>query len=173
MPSLQDENFSHSVTLICHHDDEGAMGIIINQPLQLSVNELFSDAELPTENLQLPADTIWHGGPVRQDHVFALHDASHEWDHTLQIGDDLRLTTSVDFLQALAKGEQIDHYLLALGYAGWASSQLEIEMSDNAWVYAAADKKLIFETAVEKRWQAAAGLAGIDLNKMSYYSGKA
>jgi len=173
MPSLQDENFGHSVTLISHHDDDGAMGIIINQPLQLSVAELFSDAGLPTENLRHPADFIWHGGPVRMDHVFALHDASHEWDHTIQIGDELRLTTSADFLEALAEGEKIDHYLLALGYAGWASSQLELEMSENSWVYAAADKQVIFKTAIEKRWEAAANLAGIDLNKMSYYSGNA
>ena len=173
MPSLQDENFAHSVTLICHHDDEGAMGVVINKPLQLSVAELFTDAGLATENLQHPADSIWHGGPVRPDHVFALHDASHQWDNTLKIGDELCLTTSVDFLEALAEGEKIDHYLLALGYAGWASSQLELEMSENAWVYAAADSKVIFETAVDKRWEAAAKLAGIDLNKMSFYSGKA
>ncbi len=173
MPRLQDENFAHSVTLICHHDDDGAMGIIINQPLQLNVAELFSNAGLPTENLQLPADSIWHGGPVRLDHVFALHDASHEWENTLQIGDELSLTTSADFLEALAEGEKIDHYLLALGYAGWASSQLELEMSENSWVYATADNQVIFETAVEKRWEVAASLAGIDLSKMSYYSGKA
>ncbi|MFW2439018.1 MAG: YqgE/AlgH family protein [Arenicellales bacterium] len=173
MPSLQDESFAHSVTLICHHDDEGAMGVVINQPLQLTVAELFSDAGLPTENLQHPARPIWHGGPVRPDHVFALHDASHEWDNTLTIGDELRLTTSADFLEALAGGEKIANYLLALGYAGWAPSQLELEMSENAWVYAAADKQVIFETAVEKRWEAAASLAGIDLSKMSFYSGKA
>jgi len=173
MPSLQDDNFAHSVTLICHHDDDGAMGIIINLPLQLSVAELFSDAGLPAENLLHPADSIWHGGPVRPDHVFALHDASHQWENTLPIGDELRLTTSADFLEALAAGENINHYLLALGYAGWASSQLEFEMSENSWVYAAADKQVIFETAVEKRWEAAASLAGIDLNKMSYYSGNA
>ncbi len=149
------------------------MGIIINQPMQLSVAELLSDAGLQAEKLQHPADPIWHGGPVRPDHVFALHDASHEWDNTLPVGDELRLTTSADFLKALAEGEKTGHYLLALGYAGWASSQLEFEMSENSWVYARADKQIIFETAVEKRWQAAAGLAGIDLSKMSLYSGKA
>ncbi len=173
MPSLQDENFGHSVTLICHHDDDGAMGIIINQPLHLSVAELFSDAELPTENLLHPADSIWHGGPVRPDHAFVLHDTSHEWNNTLQISDELSLTTSADFLEALAAGEKIDHYLLALGYAGWASHQLELEMSENSWVYATANKQVIFETTVEKRWETAANLAGIDLNKMSYYSGNA
>ncbi len=173
MPSLQDENFGHSVTLICHHDDEGAMGVIINQPLQLTVAELFSDAGLPTNKLVIPDQPVWHGGPVRPDHVFALHDNSHQWDNTLQIGDELRLTTSADFLEALAEGEKIEHYLLTLGYAGWAASQLEREMSENSWVYAIADRRLIFETAVEKRWQAAASLAGIDLSKMAYYSGSA
>lgn len=173
MPSLQDEDFSHSVTLICHHDEEGAMGIVINQPLQLSVAELFNDAGFATEKIEYPAASVWHGGPVRPDHVFALHGADQDWENTLHIGDDLRLTTSADFLDALEAGKKMGNFLLAMGFAGWAPSQLEYEMSENSWLYAAADKQVIFETAVQKRWQAAAGLVGIDLNKMSYYSGKA
>ncbi len=174
MPALQDETFSHSVTLICHHDDAGAMGIIINQPLQLDLNELFSNAGLATEKLKQPGAPVWHGGPVQQDHVFALHEASlQQWENTQTVSDELSLTTSADFLEALAAGKKTGHYLLALGYAGWASAQLEHEMSENSWVYAEANKEIIFETAVENRWKAAAALANIDLSKMSYYSGSA
>lgn len=173
MPALDDENFGHSVTLICHHDDEGAMGVVINQPLDISVAELFSNAGLATGKLLHPGHPVWFGGPVRQQHLFVLHDQNHKWDNTLQINDDLYLTTSADFLEALTEGREFGHYLLALGCAGWAPGQLEYEMSENSWVYAIADNKVIFNTQAENRWEAAASLANIDLTKMSYYSGKA
>ena len=173
MPSLEDENFGHSVTLICHHDDEGAMGVVINQPLDVSVAELFSNASLATGQLLHPAHPVWFGGPVRQEHLFVLHDKEHKWDNTLQVSDDLYLTTSADFLEALTDGQELGQYLLALGCAGWAPGQLEHEMSENSWVYATADNQLIFNTPTSERWESAARLADIDLTKMSYYSGKA
>ena len=172
MPGLDDENFGHSVTLICHHDEEGAMGIVINQALDLTVAELFSNAGLATDKLLHPSHSVWHGGPVRQEHLFVLHD-SLQWNNTIQINSNLYLTTSADFLEALAEGQEPGHYLLALGCAGWSPSQLEYEMSENAWIYAAADNEVIFNTSEDRRWNAAARLAGIDLSKMSYYSGKA
>jgi putative transcriptional regulator len=172
MPGLEDENFSHSVTLICHHDEEGAMGVVINQALDLTVAELFSKAGLATDKLLHPSDFVWHGGPVRQEHLFVLHD-SQQWNNTLQINSNLYLTTSADFLEALAEGQEPGRYLLALGCAGWGASQLEYEMSENAWVYAAVDNEVIFNISADRRWNAAASLAGIDLSKMSYYSGKA
>lgn len=173
MPGLDDENFGHSVTLICHHDDEGAMGVVINQPLDVTIAELFSNTGLATDRLLHPDHPVWFGGPVRQQHLFVLHDSNHTWDNTLQINNDLCLTTSADFLDALAAGQELGRYLLALGCAGWAPAQLEYEMSENSWVYAPADNELIFNTSTDKRWESAARLAGIDLSKMSYYSGKA
>ena len=173
MPGLADENFNHSVTLICHHDDEGAMGIIINQPLGLTLQELFSDSGLQTDKLHHPGQAVFFGGPVRRDHLFFLHDSSQPWEQSLLINKDLYLTTSTDFLSALAAGETIDNHLVALGYAGWGPGQLEHEMIENSWVYAEANNEIIFQTAAEKRWEAAASLAGIDLNKMTYYSGSA
>lgn len=172
MPGLDDENFGHSVTLICHHDDGGAMGVVINQALDLTVAELFSNAGLATDKLLHPGHPVWYGGPVRQEHLFVLHD-SQQWDNTLQINSDLYVTTSADFLEALAEGHDPGRYLLALGYAGWGASQLEYEMSENSWVYATADNEVIFNTSANRRWNAAASLADIDLSKMSYYSGKA
>jgi len=173
MPGLNDENFGHSVTLICHHDDEGAMGVVINQPLDVSVAELFNNAGLATSKLLYPGHPVWFGGPVRQEHLFVLHDSSNMWDNTLQINHNLCLTTSVDFLDALAGGREPGQYLLALGCAGWAPEQLEYEMSENSWVFATADNEVIFNTPAGDRWEAAARLADIDLTKMSYYSGKA
>ncbi|MCK5360890.1 MAG: YqgE/AlgH family protein [Gammaproteobacteria bacterium] len=173
MPTLDDENFGHSVTLICHHDEEGAMGVVINQPLELSVAELFSDAGLATNKLLHPEHPVWFGGPVRQENLFILHDSHQQWQQTIQVSKDLYLATSFDFLEALADGMEMENYLLALGCAGWAPGQLEYEMAENSWVYAAAQKDIIFNTSSELRWQAAASLAGIDLSKMSYYSGQA
>ena len=173
MPTLDDENFGHSVTLICHHDDEGAMGVVINQPLDLTVAELFSNAGLSTAKLLHPEHSVWYGGPVRQENLFILHDSHRQWEQTIQINNNLKLTTSVDFLEALVDGVEAGHYLLALGCAGWAPGQLEYEMSENSWVYAAAENNIIFNTPSKQRWQAAASLADIDLSKMSYYSGQA
>lgn len=173
MPGLADENFNHSVTLICHHDDEGAMGIIINQPLRLTVQELFSENDLQTDKLRHPGQAVFFGGPVRPDHLFILHDNSQLWENTLLINNNLCLTTSTDFLTAMAAGETIDNHLVSLGYAGWGPGQLEHEMIENSWVYAVADNEIIFQTAAEKRWEEAAALAGIDLNKMTFYSGSA
>ena len=173
MPGLADENFSHAVTLICHHDKEGAMGIIVNQPLQLTTEELIRDSGLPTDKLHHPDRPVGFGGPVRPDHLFILHSPRQQWQNTLFINDALCLTTSSDFLKALAAGEELDKYLLTLGYAGWGPGQLEYEMTENSWVYAAVDNNVIFSIAANRRWEAAAALAGIDLHKMAYYSGKA
>ena len=173
MPALDDENFGHSVTLICHHDEEGAMGVVINQPLDLSVAELFSNAGLKTNKLLHPEHSVWYGGPVRQDNLFILHDTPQLWQQSMQINNNLNLTTSIDYLEALADGMEAGHHLLALGCAGWEAGQLEYEMAENSWVYAAAQNDIIFNTPSERRWQAAASLADIDLSKMSYYSGQA
>jgi putative transcriptional regulator len=173
MPALDDENFGHSVTLICHHDEEGAMGVVINQPLVLSVAELFSNAVLTTNKLLHPEHSVWYGGPVRQENLFILHDGQQQWQQTIQVNKNLNLTTSADYLEALAEGMEIENSLLALGCAGWAPGQLEYEMSENSWVYAVAENSIIFDTPSEKRWHAAASLADIDLTKMSYYSGQA
>ena len=173
MPGLADENFNHSVTLICHHDDEGAMGIIINQPLRLMLQELLRDIGMQADRLRYPDQAVFFGGPVRPDHLFVLHDSSQLWENSLLINKNLCLTTSSDFLSALAAGETINNHLVSLGYAGWGPGQLEREMIENSWVYAVADNEVIFQTPAEKRWEEAAALAGIDLNKMTYYSGSA
>jgi putative transcriptional regulator len=173
MPGLHDSNFSRSVTVICHHDAEGAMGIIINQPLDLTVTELFSEAALPTEKLAHPERPVCYGGPVHTDHLFTLHDCSSEWESTLKINDNLSLTTSPDFLESLSRGKVSCQYMLALGYAGWGAGQLETEMLENSWIYATIDNDIIFNTGAAGRWEAAARLAGIDLSRIASYSGKA
>ncbi len=173
MPSLQDPNFHQSVTLICAHDEQGCMGIVVNQPVDMSLAELFSGVNMEADKLVHPDQAIWLGGPVRTEQAFVLHRPCGEWENSLSISEDLQLTTSRDLLDALADGLDVPDCLIALGYAGWDSGQLEREMADNAWVYAAADPELVFRTPVEQRWSAAARLAGIDLSRMSTETGHA
>jgi putative transcriptional regulator len=149
------------------------MGIVVNQPLDMSLAELFSGADMTTEKLAQPGQTIWLGGPVRTEQAFVLHRPCGVWENSLTVSDELQLTTSRDLLDALADGLDVPDCLVALGYAGWDSGQLEAEMADNAWVFAEADPDLIFNSPVEQRWAMAARLAGIDLNRMSTETGHA
>ena len=173
MPSLSDPNFHQSVTLICAHDEQGCMGIVINQPLDMSLAELFSGVDMSAKKLTQPGQAIWLGGPVRTEQAFVLHRPCGDWENSLTVSDELQLTTSRDLLDALADGLDVPDCLVALGYAGWDSGQLEAEMADNAWVFAEANPDLIFNSPVEQRWARAARLAGIDLNRMSTETGHA
>lgn len=167
MPALSDPNFDHSVTYICEHNDEGAMGIIINRLMELTVAEVLEQMAIePSRNFDT-SQQIHEGGPVQLEHGFVLHSPVGAWQSSLQVGDEIALTTSRDILSAIAHGEGPAHYLIALGYAGWGPGQLEQEMADNAWLSGPASPHILFELPVEKRWSAAAALLGIDLNLLS------
>jgi len=174
MPSLQDPNFSRTVTLICEHSKDGAMGIVINQPTSMSVEELFDREEI--ENAS--ADTsnthlIFAGGPVQINRGFILHDSDRAWESTHIIDNDLKLTTSEDILIDIATGKGPKNSIVALGYAGWGAGQLEQELADNAWLTVPYEAKIVFDTPVEKRWEAAANKLGIDLHLISNEAGHA
>jgi putative transcriptional regulator len=173
MPELHDENFERSVTLIVQHDEQGAMGLVVNQPLDLQLVDLLKDAQIDSHFLQRKDQLVWCGGPVRMEQGFVLHDKPGLWQHTLEVSDQLYVTTSRDLLEALASGLELENYLVMLGYAGWGAGQLEQEMAQNSWVFAEASSEVIFDTPVSQRWSRAAALAGIDLSRMSNYSGKA
>ncbi len=179
MPSMEDPNFSRTVTLICEHNQEGAMGIIINQPTTLIVDELLSHLEGIdtgkdlTDNAHSHNDPVFAGGPVQIDRGFILHDSDKQWDSTHIIDNDLSLTTSEDILLAIAKGKGPENALIALGYAGWAAGQLEDELSANAWLTVPYEAGIIFDTPIEKRWQSAATKIGIDLHLISNQAGHA
>jgi putative transcriptional regulator len=167
MPSLEDENFSRSVTLICEHNEEGALGIVINRPTDFTLGELLQQMELIEDADRFSETTIYSGGPVQVEHGFILHQPVGHWEHSLPITDDLALTTSRDLLEAITHGERPTELLVALGYAGWGAGQLEYELGENAWLTTPADTDILFKLPVEKRWQAAASKLGIDLNLLS------
>lgn len=163
MPNLLDPNFFHSVTYICEHNAHGAMGIIINQPVDLSVGELIEQMGHARPGNRLANAPVFRGGPVDTERGFVLHQPEGHWESTLLIGGSIAITTSNDIITAMAEGRGPDRSLIALGYAGWGAGQLEAEIRDNAWLTVPAQADIIFESAIDQRWQAAAALLGVDL----------
>lgn len=175
MPNLMDPNFFHSVTYICEHNENGAMGIVINQPVNLSLTELVSQigmeqGEEDDKRLEQP---VFRGGPVETERGFVLHNPIGNWESTLDINGQIGVSTSNDIVAALAKGKGPEQFLVALGYAGWGAGQLEAEMAQNAWLSGPADARIIFETRAERRWEEAAKLLGVDINQMTGDAGHA
>jgi putative transcriptional regulator len=173
MPRLTEGIFAHSVTYICEHGESGAMGIVINRPLDLTVAEIF-------EHLQISAtgdfsdEPVMAGGPVQLDHGFVLHrNCDKAWEASLKITNEITLTTSRDILRAIASGEGPRDHLIALGYAGWAAGQLEQELAENSWLTLPGNSDVIFSTPADQRMGAAAALLGIDMNLISGQAGHA
>ena len=173
MPALADPNFYQTVTYICAHNEDGAMGIIINRPLGLSLGEVLGQMQISSGSTNIESIPIYQGGPVQADRGFVLHQPLKMWDSCIKISGDMGIATSRDILNAIANGEGPEQVFIALGYAGWAPGQLEREIMENAWLNAPADTSIIFKTPVEQRWRAAAGLMGVDLEKLSIDVGHA
>ena len=172
MPSLEDINFSRSVTLICEHNEDGALGVVVNRPTNLSVAEIFEQLDLKGKSIDC-SDVVHFGGPVQSERGLILHESLGSWEYTLPITDTLGLTTSKDILDALSKGQGPESYLFVLGYAGWKGGQLEAEIQENWWLIVPASREILFDTPIEQRWTKAAALAGIDIAKISSQVGHA
>lgn len=173
MPGLQDPNFARTVTYVCEHSDQGAMGIVINRPLDVALGELLDQLQIPTSRPEARGLPVFQGGPVQTDRGFVLHTAGLTFDSTLSITPDICVTTSRDVLEAIANGEGPTQTLIALGYAGWGGGQLEQEMISNAWLNGPASDDIIFRIDPAARWMAAAQLLGVDLNLLSGEAGHA
>jgi putative transcriptional regulator len=173
MPSLEDPNFRESVTFICEHNPQGALGIIINRPMNVVLGDILKQLALEARDRDTAGTPIYLGGPVQPERGFVIHEPQGQWEATLKIGDSLGVTTSRDVLAAIAQGQGPDKAFVALGYAGWSAGQLEEELKSNSWLSAPADMRILFETPVEQRWQAAARLIGVDLSLLSGDAGHA
>ena len=167
MPSLKDPNFEKTVTYICAHNEEGAMGIVINKPLGIELGEIFSQMDIKCDTSKAREKVVFQGGPVQIDRGFILHHSDCNWDSSITVSNNICVTTSKDILESIANGEGPDEAIIALGYAGWASGQLEQELMDNAWLNAPADVEILFNTPYEKCWHAAAEHMGVDIEKLS------
>ena len=173
MPGLQDPHFSHTVTLICQHNQEGAMGLLINRPTPMNLGDLAAQLGIELGDPDMTNVPIYHGGPVQPEQGFVLHSPQGEWDSTMEISKDLAMTVSQDIIEAIAHGLGPENFLIALGYAGWGAGQLEDELAANSWLNGPADKHIIFDTSVDERWDTAAKLLGIELSLLSTEVGHA
>ncbi|HMA98267.1 MAG TPA: YqgE/AlgH family protein [Wenzhouxiangella sp.] len=173
MPCLSEGIFSHSITYICEHGESGAMGIVVNQTLDISLMEIFEHLEIETRR-DFSAEPVMMGGPVQIDHGFVLHrKCSKTWEASLKVSPEVTLTTSRDILRAIASDEGPDDRLVALGYAGWSAGQLEQEVAENSWLTLPGDSDIIFSTPADQRQSAAAAILGIDINLISNQAGHA
>jgi putative transcriptional regulator len=173
MPTLEDPNFFHTVTYICEHNAEGAMGIVINRPTDISLSDLLKQLDISPDPELDTTVNIFEGGPVQLEHGFLLHTPVGNWSASLPVTEQIALTTSKDILEAIAQRGGPMRYLVALGYAGWGPGQLEEEIAANAWLSGPATLALLFDTPVERRWQEAAALLGVDLGLLSSETGHA
>lgn len=173
MPSLSDPNFAQTVTLICEHTAQGALGIVLNRPMTMQLGEVFDQLDLETTQPDLRSQRILRGGPVQGDRGFVLHSSGRNWDSTLRVSDQLCVTTSRDILSALACGDGPATAVMALGYAGWEAGQLEDEIRSNTWLNVPVDEAIIFDVPYEQRWQCAARLLGVDLGRIATQAGHA
>lgn len=173
MPGLGDPHFSRTVTLICEHSREGAMGIVINRPVDLSLKDILAQMKIEPATPQALNMPVYLGGPVQNNRGFILHEPLGKWESTLAITDTLGVTTSRDILVAIANNEGPARALLVLGYAGWGAGQLEREIVDNAWLSGPATTDILFSTPAEARWRAAASRLGVDVTTLSAEAGHA
>ncbi len=173
MPTLADPNFFQTVTYISEHNASGALGLVINRPLNLTLEQLLDHLQIATARFDLAKMPIYSGGPVQPEQGFVLHSPVGHWGATLRVTDHIGITTSRDILQAVADGQGPDHLLVTLGYAGWGPGQLERELAENSWLSSPVNFDVLFHTPSEQRWLAAAALLGIDLNLLSTDAGHA
>lgn len=173
MPHMADPNFAQTVTYLVEHNEQGAMGLVINRPSGLTLSDVLEQLradELPPARCQ--GITIYNGGPVQTDRGFVLHPAGQQFQATLELGE-LSLSTSQDVLFAIADGSGPQKSLITLGYAGWEAGQLEAELADNAWLTCPADPLVLFDVPHEQRLAAAAERLGINLALLTAQAGHA
>lgn len=162
MPAMEDPNFDRTVVYVCEHSEKGAMGVVINRPMELTLARLFDKIDLRLEIAPWADTPVLYGGPVQTERGFVLHAPAGNYGSTLTVAEDIGLTTSKDVLEALAGGTGPQRLLVTLGYAGWAAGQLERELAHNGWLNVEADARVIFDTPLIDRFDAALKLLGVD-----------
>jgi putative transcriptional regulator len=177
MPGMADETFAGSVVYLCEHNEKGALGLVINKPIDIKLKNLFEKVELKLGLASLGNEPVYFGGPVQTERGFVLHEkmvAGHPpYSSTLSVPGGLEMTTSKDVLEAMAEGGGPRRVLVTLGYSGWQAGQLEEELGRNGWLTVIADPKVIFDTPIEQRYERAVGLLGIDPRMLSLDAGHA
>ena len=173
MPGMADPNFNSTVTLVCEHNAEGALGIVINRPMNLNLGGLFEQLSLDQADQSAASAPVLDGGPVGRQRGFVLHDSRGAFESSVVVSSDIHLTLSRDVLDAMAAGSGPDRSLVALGYAGWEPGQLEQEMLHNTWLNVPASPEIIFDVPFTDRWSVAAEIIGVNISQISPHAGHA
>jgi putative transcriptional regulator len=173
MPVLTDPFFAKSLVYVCEHNERGALGIIVNRPLDMTLGNLFERVDLKLDNLELAGQPVYFGGPVQTDRGFVLHRPVGEWQSNLKVTDEIAMASSRDILQSIAEHGNPDNILVTLGVAGWSAGQLEQEMLQNAWLTVPAEAHVLFDLPYEERLPAAMQTLGIDFASLSNEAGHA
>lgn len=173
MPGMADPYFSKTLTLICEHSEKGAIGVVVNKPIDLTLAGLFGEIDMTLDDIALRETNVLFGGPVLMDRGFVLHQPLGEWNSTLKIDDEFGLTTSRDILEAIAKGKGPSRMLVTLGYAGWGPGQLEDEVARNGWLSVDAHADIVFALPPAERLDAAMALLGLNYGNFSDVAGHA
>ncbi len=172
MPDMQDPHFSKTVTLVCQHDEQGALGVVINRATELTLKDIYESLNLDHNDAPETDLPLHYGGPIQPQRGLILHDSGEDFS-SIKVGDSLGLTTSLDVLEAISNQRGPQNCMVTLGFAGWESGQLEQELAKNVWLSTPAEKSIIFDAPVDERWDRAAGLLGINFSMLSTEFGHA
>jgi len=173
MPAMQEGVFAGTLTYICEHNENGALGIVVNRPTSLTLGEMFDQVNITLGQSDLVKLPVYFGGPVQTERGFVLHDTPGDWESTLCINDKLALTTSKDILEAISKGQGPRKLIVSLGYAGWDQGQLEHEITENIWLTVPASEHILFDLPPEERLPAAMALLGVEYSSLVEDAGHA
>lgn len=178
MPQQHDRHFNEALIFICEHNENGAMGLIVNKPLPIDLYALSKHLGLETTLSQATnknnfQQSVFYGGPCQSNHGFILHTGGLSWSSSIPVNEDIVLTSSKEILSDIAKLQGPTQYLLALGYAGWSAGQLENEMASNVWLNVDFDINTLFNLAPNQRWQHAAASIGVDIHLLGTEFGRA
>ena len=173
MPVMADPFFAKSLVYICEHNERGALGVIVNRPLDMTLGSLFERVEMKLEDPSLALQPVYFGGPVQTDRGFVLHRPAGEWQSNLKVNDDVAMASSRDILISMAEHGTPNQVLVTLGFSGWSAGQLESEMLQNAWLTVDAEANILFDLPYEERLPAAMQTLGIDFASLSDVAGHA
>ena len=173
MPALDDPYFSKSLIYIAEHNEQGALGIIVNRPIDMNLATLFKKIDVPFDSIEMADLPVFFGGPVHTDRGFVLHRPIGDWQSTLVVNEYVGLTSARDVLQAVAREGQPREMMVTLGYSGWGAGQLEHELAENAWLTVPADPHILFDLSYEERLPSAMEILGIDFTNLAVQAGHA
>ena len=172
-PAIKDPIFASSLIYMCEHNQQGSMGLVVNHETSQVLDDIFQQLDIECDDDSIRNQPVYIGGPVQLEQGFVLHSGAPRWQNSIEVSKGIHLTSSLDILQAIARGQGPEDYLVILGFSGWGSGQLESELQQNSWLTSACDADLLFHEKPENKWQVAFDSLGFDINSLSPVSGNA